>query len=217
MKGKNALICLAVIGLLLVPSVYGQKGDNISQARELNTKTVSSGYNITLNGTMGKNGWYVSNVVVTITGLQGNESVFYCIDQGHWQSYTSPLIISKDGTHPFTAIVIGQDGNVTMLDPLFFKIDKTSPIVELDQDILLLKIKWATHTEDDVSGLDRVEFWLGSSLQQTVRFYQPYGMQTATWVLKGTLLRQIRRHHANDNVSVVVYDLAGNFQWQSIG
>jgi len=174
-----------------------------------NTKTASRGYNITLKGTMGNNSWYISNVSLTIKGLQGNESVFYSMDNGDWQSYTSPITLCTDGNHPFTAVVINQQGNVTLLNPIFIKLDKTPPTAILSEKFRLrnrwprywIDFEYTVRTQDTTSGLDNIEFWKGSSLIYEHNFYYPSGEQSVTW----------RQHHRINGLTVVVYDLAGNF------
>jgi hypothetical protein len=179
-----------------------------SQQQEPNTKTTSRGYNITLNGTMGNNSWYLSNVSLTIKGLQGNESVFYSMDNGYWQSFNSPITLCLDGNHPFTVVVIDQHGNVTLLNPIFIKIDKTPPTATLSEKFRLrnrwygywICFEYTVRTRDTTSGLDRVEFWDGSSLKYEQNLYHGTGQKVVTWL-----------HHRRINgLTVVVYDLAGN-------
>jgi len=177
--------------------------NNLPQHQELNAASDSRGYNITLQGGRGNNGWFVTPVVVNVTGSQGNCTVRYNLDFGQWQTYTSPLKINKDGNHTFIVFVLDQDGNVTILDPVLIKIDRTMPYCVLNRDILLNRIKYTAVTQDNISGIDRVEFWIGPFLQYTNKFYDYSGQQEAVWIL-----HPIPR--CNLTVETKTYDLAGN-------
>src|SRR5207247_76107 len=54
-----------------------------------------------LAGTAGENGWYVSNVTVTLTasdGTSGVATLLYRVDGGAWLTYSSPFAL-QDGVH----------------------------------------------------------------------------------------------------------------------
>ena len=203
------VVIVGVILLFLGSSIpaLASPGNHQRQIQAPDAKE-SRGYSISLRGTEGKNGWYVSNVAVEIRGLQGNESVFYSLDYGYWQSYTKPITVTTDGNYFFIAVIIDQHGNVTLLNPVVIKIDKTTPCFIYNKNILLFRIKFTALAKDNTSGLDRIEFWIGPYLQYTHKFNQPFGEQTVTWVYH-TLF-----HHTNYSYDVRVFDLAGNYQLQ---
>ncbi|MDH4214981.1 MAG: cadherin-like domain-containing protein, partial [Candidatus Thorarchaeota archaeon] len=54
---------------------------------------------ISLAGTLGANGWYISDVVVTLTATDdlSTFSTMYSLDDTNWFSYTGPFTITADG------------------------------------------------------------------------------------------------------------------------
>jgi len=91
---------------------------------------------IALSGTAGKNGWYISDVTVTLTatdenGGSGVASTVYSLDGGaNWKTYTGPFVLSNEGTA--TVLFYSTDNAGNIEDPpgsQLVKIDKTPPIV----------------------------------------------------------------------------------------
>jgi len=125
---------------------------------------------ISLSGTMGDYDWYVSDVEVTITatdeGGSGVAETKYSLDGGEtWQTYTSPLTFSTEGTgYQVMARSWDNAGNAEgppdFVDP--FKIDKTPPALtltavpeEIDriQKGAMVDVDYSGTAEDSVSGL----------------------------------------------------------------
>ncbi|MDH4137776.1 MAG: hypothetical protein OEW09_13830, partial [Anaerolineae bacterium] len=83
-------------------------------------------------GTPGENGWYTSTVEVKLTADDGGcgEGVAqtqYMIDSGSWQTYTSPVTVSSDGSH--TVRFYSQDNaeNLESEQQIAVSIDATAP------------------------------------------------------------------------------------------
>ncbi|MFH1087835.1 MAG: S8 family peptidase [Chloroflexota bacterium] len=89
---------------------------------------------ISFGGTAGTNGWYVSNVTVTLTatdnpGGSGVASTKYSLDAGQtWNTYTSPFTVSTEGQTIVLASSWDNAGN-NEGPPAYalLKIDKTPP------------------------------------------------------------------------------------------
>jgi len=205
--GKS-LVCGIIVlflGMSIVPmagSLSVEKHPSmIGSIKELNavTKTGSLDYNITLSGTMGNNGWYVSCVGIGISGCGGCETFLFKIDGGSWFTYTAPFFVCGDGHHCVEAIVVDQYGNQTHLGPVFFKIDMTPPTVVLHKEVLPNKIRLTVEVWDNQSGVCDYhgEFYLDGALQ-FIDTEAPY-----QW----TLSPIPSGHHT---ISVIVYDNAGN-------
>ncbi|MEK7399689.1 MAG: choice-of-anchor Q domain-containing protein, partial [Candidatus Poribacteria bacterium] len=65
------------------------------------TDTTPPVTSIILSGTQGENGWYTSDVTVTLTAtdnLSGVKQTTYKIGNGQWQVYSSPFIIKESAT-----------------------------------------------------------------------------------------------------------------------
>ena len=205
---KVLVIGIALLFLGSNITTLTSTGINQSQRMDSTHKKESQGYYISLNGTLGQNGWYVSKVRVTITGLQGNEIVQYSLDNGKWESYNEPFLV-KEGNHSITAIVNNKNGNLTLLNPVLFKVDYTPPYLVMNVDWLFLKLRYDAYTQDNISGIDRVEFWIGPFLQYTHKFTDPSGSQYTYWILSPI-------PHINITVMEKAYDLAGNVILQGV-
>jgi hypothetical protein len=112
------------------------------------------------NGTMGDNGWYVSNVTITLVVNGYVDAIYYRFDNGSWIEYTEPFFatISEDGFHTFYWRYWYQ-GNLSDVYQIDFKIDQTVPTITLSQErIALNKVKITANVSDETSGINRVKF-----------------------------------------------------------
>lgn len=89
---------------------------------------------ISLEGTEGDNGWYKSDVLVTLLaqdneGGLGEKPTEYSFDGENWQEYSGPFTISEEGE--FTLYYRSKDlaGNVENTKQATIKIDKTAPTI----------------------------------------------------------------------------------------
>jgi len=159
----------------------------------------SRDYNITLNGTMGNNGWYVSCVYIGISGCGGCEAVLFKIDDGAWFTYTGgPVGVCRDGLHCVEAIVVDQYGNQTHLGPVFFRIDMTPPTVVLHKGgsknkIIILTVEAWDH-QSGFTGV--IEFYVDGKFAGAI-ITPPY-----EWMLSLPRGKHI--------VTAKAYDFAGN-------
>jgi hypothetical protein len=80
----------------------------------------------------GCNGWYTSNVQVTLTA-QDREmgTTYYRINGGSWLTYTSPLTVSTEGENTVEFYSVDAVGNVEAVNSVMFKIDKTNPTASI--------------------------------------------------------------------------------------
>jgi hypothetical protein len=158
------------------------------------------------SGTIGNNGWYISDVIVTFIALDNQSGVnhtYYRIDNGSWIEYTAPGPIAYDGIHTLEYYSVDVAGNEEPVKgPFSLKIDKIPPAITLTkQQIDLFNVKFTAEVSDATSGIDRVEFTLDGTLQSNDT-QSPYEW---TWTGIG-----------NHQVTATAYDLAGNSQSQSM-
>ena len=67
-----------------------------------------------LDGTTSGNGWYTSDVMVTLLAsdnLAGVQATYYALDGGPQQSYTTPFTVSGDGVHNISYWSVDAAGN----------------------------------------------------------------------------------------------------------
>ena len=126
----------------------------------------------------GENGWYVSNVTVTLTAkgfIYGVNVTYYRINGGEWETYTSPFTIFEEGDDILIEFYsVDNNGTAEDVKSETIDIDKTIPNVKLTLEIfgnnqipgweILLKVI----ASDSCSGIDRIEFYFNDELQETV-------------------------------------------------
>jgi len=123
----------------------------------------------------GKNGWYVSNVNVTLNAsddITGVDITKYRINGGIWYNYTEPFILEDDGEDILIEFYsIDNVGNQEEVKSFEIDIDKTKPLVSLTYEVIGENQSggwdfrfWATAI-DYTSGMNRVEFFENSILQ----------------------------------------------------
>ncbi len=127
---------------------------------------------ISLNATAGDNGWYISDVEVTLnvtdSGGSGVAETMYSLDAGEtWNTYTAPFTITDEG-ESFLVLArswdnAGNDEGPPELEA--FKIDKTPPVLTetaLPAEILNIKngaivyVDYSGTAEDSLSGTTRL-------------------------------------------------------------
>jgi len=189
-------IALAVVLMLVMSGIT--LGANVNFSKN---ERISSPY-LEINGTIGENGWYISDVTITITwDPEEIAEVYYKIDGGEWTLYTEPIVISEDGLHTFYWYCIDNDGNTESTKSVSFKIDQTPPTIELIVE------KTGTNTwlltadvYDETSGVNRVEFYVNDEYVGNATEY-PY-----QWGYSGSA------HTAQ----AIVFDNAGNSEESEI-
>jgi hypothetical protein len=167
--------------------------------------------NHTIQGTMGLQGWYVSNVIITLNAYDPSQPVrdrskspsgvrftYYKLhDADPWTLYNDPsVIVSTDGRYELYYYSDDWAGNVEEpKGPFPFKVDKNAPTIELfasktGRDSYRI---WAD-TSDTMSGVSLVEFYLNDHLiyNDTTAPYE--------WNYSGPSF----------NLDAIVYDNAGN-------
>jgi hypothetical protein len=188
-KGLAVGIILLFVGAGIIP-IEG----SLSIEKEQSVMSKSSFDGIILNGTMGENGWYVNPVWVTLD-FPGNHS-FYQIDQGGWNEFTTPFVVTSDGLHNVSAYYIDNEGHQSDTYYATFKIDQTSPdfIDFTSEEIGHDKYRIQVNASDDVSGMNRVDLYINRYLMCT-DYEAPY-----EWIYQGPPI----------DLDCIAYDNAGN-------
>ena len=97
-------------------------------------------------GTVGKNAWYVSDVLVTLFASDtesGIASTTYSLNNGKtWNVYTTPFTINTEGSTTVAYRSIDKSGNREATNTLTLKIDKTTPeaLIVFDSITQTLKV-----------------------------------------------------------------------------
>jgi len=189
---KKGLIFGMVVLFLCMSIVSPVSSNSIREECSLKPWTGSDG--IEIIGTMGENGWYTSPVTVI---LYFHNHTYFKIDDGDWIEYITPIIVIGDGPHTVYCFYIDDEGNMSEIYSISFKIDATPPVVSLTVTPMnLLRTKWAVSVtaEDATSGVTVVELYVEYELvcSMTTPPYE-FGYQG-----KG------------HSIQALVYDCAGN-------
>lgn len=169
----------------------------------------------------GENGWYTSNVTVTLTSTDATSGVDYTeyrIDSGSWEKYTNAFTVSEDGNHTIDYYSVDNAGNDESVNSVSFKIDKTEPIINItnpkkgclyifDREvirqlgkntIIFGKITIRANATDNTSGIDRVEFLIDNeSKHNDTEFPYNWSCDERSFFFK-------------HSIKVIAYDKAGN-------
>jgi len=88
---------------------------------------------IDVSGTSGNNGWYLSDVTITLSatdneGGSGVATTEYSLDNGqHWNAYSQIVTITNEGTSSVSYHSIDTAGNIEEAKQVTISIDKTAP------------------------------------------------------------------------------------------
>ncbi|MFO8133114.1 MAG: PKD domain-containing protein [Thermoplasmatota archaeon] len=178
--------------------------------------------NVTLNGTLGKQGWYRGAVTATLNAtdtLSGTAEIEYAVDNGgDWETYDGAVTISGTGTHTLQYRATDAAGNREAIHNLTIHIDGTSPSASLDtpqpgsiylfgrdllptlfgNTVIIGDLTASVTATDTHSGVYKVFFYLDGELLWE-DYNAPYQV---------TLPNEfpLARH----DISAVAYDAAGN-------
>lgn len=97
------------------------------------TVTVDNGPPVTtasVTGTLGENGWYVSNTTVRLTAsdaASGVQASFYRLNDGAWYTYTVPFAVTGNMEHNVEFYSVDKAGNSETTRSQAVKIDNLAP------------------------------------------------------------------------------------------
>jgi len=170
LKKGFAIGIIILLGMNIAPIASGSLVEKDIVKEKLNpaSSSDSRGFNFTVTGTMGENGWYVSNVVITFTADNGSggEPIDYKLHtEDPWTEIPwSPITVSTDGYYELWVKCVDPEGQWYIYGPYPFKIDKTAPVflnfTATPEN--LWKTKWLLNATvyDATSGIAYVEFYV---------------------------------------------------------
>jgi len=203
-KGLAVAVILLFISVSAPSSGFGAENhclinDSIGYFNSIR-QSEERGVNVTLNGTMGENGWYISCVYIQISFGPDVQSFYYQFNGGGWQQYTEPFgPICEDGEHTFCWYYVDNEGNQSDVECIDFKIDQTPPEIFsfIIEKIGFTKWLFTAEVSDAASGINRVEFYVDERLVGIVT-EEPY-----EWEWSGMGSGHV--------VQAIVCDNAGNY------
>lgn len=102
----------------------------VSHKTTLYVDTASPVTAFTPTGVAGRNGWYLSPVVVTLAASDGGSGVHgtqFSLDGSSFVIYTSSFAIAAEGAHGVLAYTIDNTGNIESTKSFAFKLDTSTP------------------------------------------------------------------------------------------
>ena len=121
-----------------------------------------------IEGVLGDNNWYISEVTITFSYNPElvQEIQYRIID--NWVTYTGPFDVIDDGVYSIAWRWIDLNGKTNYGLEIKFKIDKSPPEITLTKDSWTQNsITFLATTQDLVSGIEYVEFYLDDELIRT--------------------------------------------------
>ena len=116
---------------------------------------------IQVEGELGLNNWYTSDVYFSFTKESEDIASIYYNTNNEWNEYIEPFIISDDGEHALKWYAVNFEQNQSEIDgPFSFKVDKTKPEIELEYEVTGgnaiqgWEFTWTATATDDTSGMD---------------------------------------------------------------
>ncbi|UCF13042.1 MAG: hypothetical protein JSW06_01985 [Thermoplasmatales archaeon] len=175
-KGVVVSVILLFISVSVIPSTGNTviekhvSTENFPSDDSVIMKSGLSLITIKVEGEIGENEWYVSDVTFTIT-YESDEiaAIYYRFNSGEWTEYTESFIASDDGEHILEWYAVDYEGNQSEVDgPFDFKIDQTVPMVDLTWESPdNIHVVFTAFCSDGTSGMDYVEFYLNDGLMFT--------------------------------------------------
>ncbi len=92
---------------------------------------------VSLDGVLGDNGWFTSEVTVTLSAtddVSGVDKIEYSFDNATWTIYTTPFTVSVEGNTTIYYRSMDEAGNVEAIKTETIRIDKTTPVANAGQD-----------------------------------------------------------------------------------
>jgi hypothetical protein len=155
----------------------------------------------------GDNGWYASFVRISLEAndMYGVNSTYYSVNSEPWVIYEKPFLLTEDNVYDIAYFSVDNAGNIELPKNATVKVDRTTPFINLTYEVegdpdSGWRVYFTAIAFDNMSGMDRVEFYLNDELQETV-----YGVgPTYEWELEGW------DGVSSLDITAYAYDSAGN-------
>lgn len=86
--------------------------------------------NISKSGTLGENGWYISNVLINFSVVEDDlNRTEYNINGGGWTNFTVPFNLTNEANNTFQYRSVDNSNNVEATQTEYIAIDKSAPSI----------------------------------------------------------------------------------------
>ncbi|MEA2054648.1 MAG: PKD domain-containing protein [Candidatus Thermoplasmatota archaeon] len=199
---------------------------------QITIDTVAPKTNISIGGTKGDDGWYISNVTITLLpsdATSGVDKTYYLLNNGTWKTYTTQFVISNEGKNILKYYSIDEAGNVEAVNIITIKIDKTSPTITIttptkgyihffgrsimptlgNKTIIIGRITVEANVTDTHSGIKDVKFYIDDHMKYNTSeppYTWRWGMAFGRHNLKIKVFDNAG-HNASDEVDVTIFSI----------
>ena len=184
------------------------------------------------NGTLGANGWFVSEVNVTFSGNDSGSGIatyVYSLDDGPAANYTGPVRVAQNGEHRLVYHAVDAAGNAEVVHEVILFLDLNAPTTSLNVTGAAGANGWwlgnvsATLEAEDASNLASILYRLDGGAE--TEFLAPFGIagegvHNVTWhgVSVGGLVEEdksslVRIDLTDPTLSVTLNGTAGLDGW----
>jgi hypothetical protein len=171
---------------------------------------------ITLSGTEGLNGWYTSDVQVTLTATDDDSDISsteYSFDNTIWTTYTDPFTISTEGTTIVYYRSTDNAGGVETTQTSAINIDKTLPSISIttpvNYELYVIGEQMSFSATDETSGIATVIGTLTSTIDGSSTVSSPFSPDPGVYTLTVTAEDKAGNTVSSDPVFFIVYDPDG--------
>jgi len=114
-----------------------------------------------IEGSMGENGWYISEVIITFSyDPERVQEIQYFLN-GQWHEYTeSGIHVDEDGIYDIDWKWFDEFGKEHTGWPITFSLDKTPPTIQLTRKIQGNDVTFTADVNDPTSGVECAYQWV---------------------------------------------------------
>ena len=210
-QSYTAPVVISTEGVTQVTARSTDRNGNVSTfTRNVSIDTSAPRTSVAVSGTSGLAGWYRAPVTVSLTAIDnlpggGVAAVEYSLNDGAFQPYVSPFVVSAQGGTRIAARARDRAGNVeSPLPSSLIMIDSSAPLVTLTSP----EARDYLHTDSVLASYSAADG--GSGMQGVSATLDGAPVQNAQSI---ALLTQTLGAHT---IEVVAFDVAGNSARQSV-
>jgi hypothetical protein len=172
-KISKIILTIGIIFLFIIATISAT-GISLSSL-QLNKGYLEEPPEITIEGILGENDWYIANVLLSYYYNPVFVKEIWYNHDGNWHQYQDiPIPINIEGQYLIPWYWINDKGQEITEAPIPMKLDSSKPTINIEKQVQPnSKVKFVVTCNDQTSGVERVEFYLDDELI-TTQMEKPY-------------------------------------------